>query len=47
MNFKFVSLGNKNIKLFFVGNENYVVFFVERSFLLLIDMVGVFVEINW
>nr|P33407.1 RecName: Full=Chaperone protein MyfB; Flags: Precursor [Yersinia enterocolitica]CAA79952.1 MyfB [Yersinia enterocolitica] len=47
MNFKSVSLGNKNIKLSSAGNENYVAPFAERSFSLPVDMAERPAEINW
>ncbi|MGT3207879.1 fimbria/pilus periplasmic chaperone [Yersinia enterocolitica] len=47
MNFKSVSLGNKNIDLSSTGSGNYVAPFANRSFSLPVDMAGSPAEINW
>ncbi|MHA3611725.1 fimbria/pilus periplasmic chaperone [Yersinia enterocolitica] len=47
MNFKSVSLGNKNIDLSSTGSGNYVAPFAIRSFSLPVDMAGSPAEINW
>ncbi|MGK4437834.1 fimbria/pilus periplasmic chaperone [Yersinia proxima] len=47
MNFKSVSLGNKNIDLSSTGSGNYVAPFANRSFSLPVDMAGSSAEINW